>query len=208
MISLLLKLMGDPNEKKVKKMLGIVDHINALEPEFEKLSDEELKAKTQEFKDILFSREDLFCLGIIGLIKAVDTFDISKNYAFSTYAVKCIQNEILMKLRKRKLFECSIYDKINDSLDEEIISCLKEEENIHEKLENKMFFRNSLYNLSEKETIVLELLYQKELTTSQIGELLNLSQSYVCRVKLKALKKMKEYYLSEPDKIKVNKLKY
>ena len=41
MISLLLKLMGDPNEKKVKKMMGIVEHINKLEPEFAKLTDEE-----------------------------------------------------------------------------------------------------------------------------------------------------------------------
>ena len=57
MISLLLKLLGDPNEKKVKKILGIIDHINALEPEFEKLSDQELRAKTDEFKEILANRQ-------------------------------------------------------------------------------------------------------------------------------------------------------
>ncbi len=57
MISLLLKLLGDPNEKKVKKILGIIDHINSLEPEFEKLSDDELKAKTAEFKQILAHRQ-------------------------------------------------------------------------------------------------------------------------------------------------------
>jgi preprotein translocase subunit SecA len=56
MISLLLKLLGDPNEKKVKKILGIIDHINALEPEYEKLSDEELRNKTNEFKSILAAR--------------------------------------------------------------------------------------------------------------------------------------------------------
>ena len=56
MINFLLKMLGDPNEKKVKKILGIIDHINSLEPEFEKLSDEELRAKTQEFKDILAKR--------------------------------------------------------------------------------------------------------------------------------------------------------
>lgn len=56
MISLLLKLIGDPNEKKVKKIQGIIDHINALEPEFEKLTDEELRAKTDEFKEILAKR--------------------------------------------------------------------------------------------------------------------------------------------------------
>ena len=56
MISFLLKLMGDPNEKKVKKIMGIIEHINKLEPEFEKLSDEELRGKTQEFKDILAKR--------------------------------------------------------------------------------------------------------------------------------------------------------
>ena len=56
MISLLLKLIGDPNEKKVKKIQGVIDHINALEPEFEKLTDEELRAKTDEFKEILAKR--------------------------------------------------------------------------------------------------------------------------------------------------------
>ncbi len=57
MINLLLKLMGDPNEKKVKKIMPVIDHINALEPEFEALSDDELRAKTEEFKEILKNRE-------------------------------------------------------------------------------------------------------------------------------------------------------
>jgi preprotein translocase subunit SecA len=56
MIKMLLKLLGDPNEKKVKSMMGIVEHINALEPEFASFTDEQLKAKTQEFKDILAKR--------------------------------------------------------------------------------------------------------------------------------------------------------
>ena len=56
MIELLLKLLGDPNEKKIKKVMPVVDRINQLEPEIEKLSDEELKAKTQEFKEILRNR--------------------------------------------------------------------------------------------------------------------------------------------------------
>lgn len=56
MISLLLKLLGDPNEKKVKSIQGIIDHINALEPQFEQLTDDELKAKTIEFKEILANR--------------------------------------------------------------------------------------------------------------------------------------------------------
>ncbi len=56
MLSLLLKLLGDPNERKIKKIMPIVEHINALEPEFEKLSDEQLRAKTDEFKEILSKR--------------------------------------------------------------------------------------------------------------------------------------------------------
>ena len=56
MLKYLLKLLGDPNEKKVKAMMGVVEHINALEPEFAKLTDDELRAKTQEFKDILAKR--------------------------------------------------------------------------------------------------------------------------------------------------------
>ena len=53
MISFLLKMLGDPNERKVKSIMGIVEHINALEPQFEAMSDEELRAKTDEFKEIL-----------------------------------------------------------------------------------------------------------------------------------------------------------
>ena len=56
MISLLLKLLGDPNERKVKSIQGIIDHIKALEPQFEQLTDEELRAKTDEFKAILAKR--------------------------------------------------------------------------------------------------------------------------------------------------------
>ena len=56
MISFLLKLLGDPNEKKIKSIMGIIDHINALEPQFEKLTDDELRAKTDEFKAILAKR--------------------------------------------------------------------------------------------------------------------------------------------------------
>ena len=56
MIDFLLKLVGDPNNKKIKKMLPVVDHINALEAEFSKFTDDELKAKTLQFKEILKSR--------------------------------------------------------------------------------------------------------------------------------------------------------
>ncbi len=56
MIDFLLKILGDPNNNKVKKMMPVVEHINALEPVFEKLSDEELKNKTLEFKKILAGR--------------------------------------------------------------------------------------------------------------------------------------------------------
>ncbi len=57
MIGLLLKMLGDPNERKVKNILGIIEHINALEPQFAEMSDDELRAKTQEFKNILAKRK-------------------------------------------------------------------------------------------------------------------------------------------------------
>ena len=56
MLSLLMKLLGDPNERKVKSIMGIIDHINALEPQFAAMTDEELRAKTDEFKEILSKR--------------------------------------------------------------------------------------------------------------------------------------------------------
>ena len=57
MLDLLFKWLGGSNEQKIKSVEGVIEHINALEPEFEKLSDDELKAKTQEFKEILSKRE-------------------------------------------------------------------------------------------------------------------------------------------------------
>lgn len=57
MLKLLLKILGDPNEKKIKSIMGIVDHINALEPEYSAMSDEQLRAKTDEFKEILQARK-------------------------------------------------------------------------------------------------------------------------------------------------------
>ena len=56
MLGFLLKMLGDPNEKKVKSIMGIIDHINALEPQFEQMTDAELRAKTDEFKEILAKR--------------------------------------------------------------------------------------------------------------------------------------------------------
>lgn len=57
MINLLLKMLGDPNERKIKNIMGIIEHINALEPQFAEMTDEQLKAKTQEFKEILAQRK-------------------------------------------------------------------------------------------------------------------------------------------------------
>lgn len=57
MLGLLLKILGDPHEKKIKSIAGVIDHINALEPEFEKMTDEQLRAKTDEFKEILSQRK-------------------------------------------------------------------------------------------------------------------------------------------------------
>ncbi|MFA7658294.1 MAG: preprotein translocase subunit SecA [Candidatus Gastranaerophilaceae bacterium] len=57
MLKLLLKLLGNPNEKKVKSIMGIIDHINALEPEFAKMTDAQLKEKTDEFRSILAQRK-------------------------------------------------------------------------------------------------------------------------------------------------------
>lgn len=57
MINFLLKLLGDPNEKKIKNIMGVIDHINALEPEIASLTDEQLRAKTDEFREILSARK-------------------------------------------------------------------------------------------------------------------------------------------------------
>ena len=147
--------------------------------------------------------EDLVSVGAIGLVKAVDSFKADKNIKLATYASRCIENEILMHLRKinKTLNEISLDEPL--SVDEEgselvIGDILPANENCYKEVESedeKKFLLNTLSCLSARERDIMIMRYglygQDELTQKEVADLLNISQSYISRLEKKILKKLK-----------------
>lgn len=149
--------------------------------------------------------DDLISIGIIGLIKAVMTFDSEKNNRLATYAARCIENELLMMLRSRKKLsrEVSMYEKIGtdqegrelrlmDILESEPVDVL---ENL-ETQKNIRRLRSCMEQvLSERELQVIceryGLLGRQERTQREIAASLGISRSYVSRLEKKALEKLR-----------------
>ena len=149
--------------------------------------------------------EDLISIGTIGLIKAVDSFDLHKNSRLASYAARCIDNELLMMLRGKKKIsrEVSLFEPIGTDREGNEISLLdvmeQQQPDIVEEME-KARCLGLLYGLMEteltlREREVLTLRYGlsggKEVTQKEIGEKLGISRSYVSRIEKKALLKMK-----------------
>ena len=154
-------------------------------------------------------KEDLFSIGMIGLIKAVDTFRLDMNIKFSSYASICIKNEILMYFRKSNRIiknEVSTIYKNNET--EEELSLLNinldESVNIDLDYENKDTYRiiNKLVNsLPEKERTIMEYYYgfnnQKVITQREISQKMGIGQTQVCRKIKRILKKLREELIKQ-----------
>ena len=138
--------------------------------------------------------EDLISIGSIGLIKAVNTFKRDKNIKLVTYASRCIENEILMFLRKksRRKVEVSFDEPLNIDYDgnELLLSdILGTEDDLvtkeFEKQENKRELMEAMATLKERERQILQMRYgigQEELTQKDIAQKLGISQSYISRL--------------------------
>ena len=147
--------------------------------------------------------EDLVSVGAIGLVKAVDSFKADKNIKLATYASRCIENEILMHLRKvnKTLNEVSLDEplSVDDEGGELVMSdILPSSENGYQEVENddqKKFLLSTLSQLSTRERNIVIMRYglygQDELTQKEVADLLNISQSYISRLEKKILKKLK-----------------
>lgn len=154
------------------------------------------------FSSVNYDKKELVSIGVVGLVNAVDNYDMSKGYRFSSYAVKCIDNEILMFLRKLKK-----YNKV-DSLDK-IVSYKKDggeirledlicdntdlvEEN--ETVEVHEIIRETVKDLPERDREVIRLAFgfynNKIYNKTQIADKMNISQSYVSRLIVRILKKI------------------
>ena len=148
--------------------------------------------------------EDLISIGTIGLIKAINTFRADKNIKLATYASRCIENEILMHLRKISgRQEVSIDEPLNTDWDgnELLLSDVlgSDEEPVIRELEEeeeRLALRRAVARLTERERYIIELRFglngRREMTQNQVAELLGISQSYISRLEKKILKKLRE----------------
>ena len=153
----------------------------------------------------MYDLEDLVSIGTIGLIKGVKTYKLDKNIKLATYASRCIDNEILMFLRKnkRRKVEVSFEDSINldsDGNELHLEDVLGTEDNIVEKSYedevDKILLFNEIRKLNKRDRDILILRYglnnSKEYTQKEVADMLNISQSYISRIEKKAIKKLKD----------------
>ena len=151
--------------------------------------------------------EDLISIGTIGLIKAVNTFDPSKNIKLATYASRCIENEILMYLRRnnKTKLEVSIDEPLNVDWDgnELLLSDIlgTDEDVIYRDIETeveKKLLNKAIEHLSGRERTIIELRFginsknDNELTQKEVADLLGISQSYISRLEKKIMKRLKK----------------
>lgn len=151
--------------------------------------------------------EDLISIGVIGLIKAVDSYKLDKNLSFSTYAVKCIRNEILMKFRNKEnninRNSVSIYEECQESSNSNkvlIEDLLKSNDDTEQEVIDKIMFIeniNKVYDILEtlnptKKEMILDYfgLNRKKLTQNEIAKKYNISRSYVSRILATTSKKI------------------
>ena len=149
--------------------------------------------------------EDLVSIGTIGLMKAVRTFDPDKNIKLATYASRCIENEILMHLRKTSNKKCEIsideplnidYDG-NELLISDILGSETDEISLHiEQEDEKELLRMVVDELPPRERWIMEMRFglggKEELTQKQVAEKLGISQSYISRLEKRIIKKIKK----------------
>ena len=201
--------------------------LKPLTPEEERYYLQEYKQGSLEAKDILIQRnlrlvahivkkyqgageelDDLISIGTIGLIKAIQTFDFQKASRLSTYAARCIDNELLMLLRSKKKSskEVSLYEPIGTDKEGNEISLLDVIEtepvdvvknySLKQDIDYLYQLLPKILSSREQEIIILRYgLYGKEeLTQREIAKRLKISRSYVSRIEKNALLKLREYF--------------
>lgn len=149
--------------------------------------------------------EDLVSIGTVGLIKAVSTFQADKNIKLATYASRCIENEILMYMRKRsaRRGEISIDEPLNVDWDgnELLLSDVlgSEEDGVDYELnkrEEKRILHEAVAALSPRERLIVELRYgfsgKGEMTQKEVADMLGISQSYISRLEKKIIADLKK----------------
>lgn len=194
-----------------------------LSPDEERQCIENMNNGDEESKNILIERnlrlvahiskkylttnidqDDLISIGTIGLIKAINSFDNSKNIRLATYAARCIDNEILMFIRSNKKTKAEVFlnEAIGKDKDDNEISLIdvieKEEMCVDDEIDLRLKIKE-LYNkmkeiLKDREQTILELRFglggKRPKTQHEIAEMLGISRSYVSRIETKAINKL------------------
>ncbi|GIM47462.1 RNA polymerase sigma factor [Collibacillus ludicampi] len=161
----------------------------------------------RKFENTGINIEDLVSIGTIGLIKAVNTFDPEKKIKLATYASRCIENEILMFLRRNNKIrtEVSFDEPLNVDWDgnELLLSDVLGTENdtiyrnIEEQVDRNLLYK-ALEKLSERERKIMELRFGlqdgKEMTQKDVADLLGISQSYISRLEKRIIKRLRKEF--------------
>lgn len=155
-----------------------------------------------------YDTEDLLSVGTIGLIKAVNTFDTDKGSRLSTYAARCVENEILMLLRagKKRAREVSLFEPIGTDKDGEAVNLVDVIEMENPRTIDQLILDQDIRELyeafdtclteSEKQVITMRygLFREKEHTQREVAGVLGISRSYVSRIEKKAIGKMRDVF--------------
>ena len=158
----------------------------------------------KKFENTGVGIEDLISIGTIGLVKAINTFRPDKNIKLATYASRCIENEILMFLRKgQNMHEMSLEEPLtgdndgNELLLSDILS--GEDDAIYKQLEceeDRKILHAALDRLDERERIIISLRFGlidgKEMTQKEVADLLGISQSYISRLEKKIIARLRD----------------
>ena len=164
----------------------------------------------KKFENTGTGLEDLISIGTIGLMKAINTYDATKNIKLATYASRCIENEILMYLRRTNKIkgEISIDEPLNQDGDgnELLLSDIlgTDTDSISRGLEDevdKKLLKAAIAKLNAREKNIMELRFGfitgKEKTQKEVADMLGISQSYISRLEKKIISKMKKDILSK-----------
>ena len=164
----------------------------------------------KKFENTGIEIEDLISIGTIGLMKAINTFNTGKNIKLATYASRCIENEILMYLRRSNKIkgEISIDEPLNQDGDgnELLLSDIlgTDEDITSKRIENevdKILLKNAIAKLTKREKEIMELRFgvggKKEKTQKEVADMMGISQSYISRLEKKIMKKMKKDIMSK-----------
>lgn len=185
---------GDPSarEKLIRHNLRLVAHI------------------AKKYYALPGEQDDLISIGTIGLIKAINTFRLDKNIKLATYASRCIENEILMYLRKcsREKSEVSLDEPLNTDWDgnELLLSDVLGTEGdivmqpIEHDVECQMLFA-ALQKLNEREKLIISMRYglgrRREYTQKEVADRLGISQSYISRLEKRIMGRLRKELVSQ-----------